>query len=66
MKSYDVAYVLDVKTTNRYEINGIDFEIENGINGENLPVPAVYIINKKCVIDFRHFDQDRAIQKGYR
>lgn len=58
MKSYDVAFSLDEKTTNKYKNFGIDFKIENGPNGENLPVPAVFIINKLGVIVFRHFDPD--------
>jgi len=28
----------------------------NGSNGNNLPVPAVYIINKEGKITYRYFD----------
>lgn len=58
MKSYDVAFGLDSNTIARYKKFGIDFESSNGINGAKLPVPALYIINQKGVIIFRHFDPD--------
>jgi peroxiredoxin len=58
MKSYDVAYVVDSSTINRYLKFGIDFNEANGSNGAALPVPTVYIINQKGVIIFKHFDTD--------
>jgi peroxiredoxin len=58
MKSYDVAFAVDDKTIERYKGFGIDFEKANGVNGANLPVPAVYIISKKGIIAFKHFDAD--------
>jgi peroxiredoxin len=58
MKSYDVAYAVDNTTIEKYKKYGIDFNENNGANGANLPVPAIYVINKKGVIVFRHFDPD--------
>jgi peroxiredoxin len=59
MKSYDVAYKVDSLTISKYKTYGIDFNLTNGTNnGENLPVPAVYVINKKGKIVYRHFDPD--------
>jgi peroxiredoxin len=59
MKSYDVAFAVDDKTIERYKGYGIDFIKANGeANGTNLPVPAVYVINKEGKIVFRHFDKD--------
>jgi peroxiredoxin len=59
MKSYDVAYKVDDKTIERYKNYGIDFTKVNGdTNGTNLPVPALYVINKEGKIIFRHFDKD--------
>ncbi len=58
MKSYDVAFALDTATIEKYKKYGIDFNDANGNNGATLPVPAVYIINQKGVIVFRHFDPD--------
>ncbi len=59
MKSYDVAFKVDDKTIEKYKTYGIDFSAANGAeNGANLPVPAVFVINKEGKIVFRHFDKD--------
>jgi peroxiredoxin len=58
MKQYDVAYPVDAKTVEMYKKYGIDFEQSNGSNGANLPVPAVYIINKEGKIVYRFFNKD--------
>jgi peroxiredoxin len=58
MKSYDVAFGVDAATIEKYKKYGIDFEQANGANGANLPVPAVYIINKEGKITYKHFDAD--------
>ncbi len=47
MKSYDVSFAVDEKTIEKYKGYGIDFTTVNGANGANLPVPAVYVINKR-------------------
>jgi peroxiredoxin len=59
MKSYDVAFAVDDKTIEKYKGYGIDFSQVNGsTNGANLPVPAIYVINKEGKIVFRHFDKN--------
>jgi peroxiredoxin len=58
MTAYKVAFKVDDKTVEKYKGYGIDFDKANGANGATLPVPAVYIINKKGVITYRYFDQD--------
>ena len=59
MRSYDVSYQLDDKTANRYKKLKIDLnEINGQVNRDNLPVPAVYVINKQGVIVYRFFDPD--------
>lgn len=59
MKSYDVAFAVDEKTIEKYKGYGIDFTQSNGVtNGANLPVPALYVINKEGKISFRHFDKN--------
>ncbi|HCW08262.1 MAG TPA: alkyl hydroperoxide reductase [Cytophagales bacterium] len=61
MKSYDVAYKLDEKTVNKYKRINIDLnEINGPVNSENLPVPAVYVINSQGVIVYKFFDPDYA------
>ena len=59
MKSYDVAFKVDDKTIENYKKYGIDFNVANGeSNGANLPVPAVYVINKEGRIVYKYFDMD--------
>lgn len=58
MSAYKVAFELDAKTTEKYKNWGINLQEMNGSNGNNLPVPAVYIINKEGKITYRYFDID--------
>lgn len=59
MKSYDVSYEVDTATITKYKTYGLDFNKMNGdVNGAHLPIPAVYIINKKGEIAYRYFDAD--------
>ncbi len=58
MKAYGVAFKIDSSSVLKYKNYGIDFAVQNGSNGANLPIPAVYIINKQGVIIYRHFDAD--------
>jgi len=58
MKSYGVAFAVDSSTVERYKKFGLDLNDANGSNGANLPVPAIYIINKEGIIVFKHFDPD--------
>lgn len=56
MSAYKVAFELDAKTTEKYKNWGINLQEMNGSNGNHLPVPAVYIINKEGKITYRYFD----------
>jgi len=59
MKAYEVEYQVPENTLSRYRNTGIKLEENNGIrNGNYLPVPATYIINKDQMITYRHFDSD--------
>ena len=58
MKAYNVAYSIDTGMVAKYKSYGIDFLYANGSNGANLPVPALYIINKNGNIIYRYFDVD--------
>jgi peroxiredoxin len=59
MKSYDVAYKLDESSIKKYKRLKVDLNVINGeANKENLPVPAVYVINKQGTIAYRFFDPD--------
>lgn len=58
MKNYQVAFAVDSITVKKYKGFGVDFAQVNGNNGANLPVPAVYIINKEGKITYRYFDEN--------
>lgn len=58
MNAYHVTFQLDEKTTQAYKGYGIILSERNGTNGNDLPVPAVYIISKDGKISYRFFDTD--------
>lgn len=58
MNAYKVAYKVDDETVEKYKGYGIDFLKVNGDNAASLPVPAVYVVNKKGKIIYRFFDID--------
>lgn len=58
MKQYGVNYAVDEKTIEQYKKYKIDFNEVNGSNGTNLPVPAVYVINREGKIVYRFFNSD--------
>lgn len=62
MKAYDVDYAIDSVMLDKYKKYGIDFNIANGENGEHLPVPAVYVINKEGKIVYKFFEPDFRIR----
>lgn len=58
MKQYDVAYEVNDATDMKLKSYGIDLMKNNGKNGKNLPVPAVYIIQTDGKITYKFFDAD--------
>lgn len=57
-KGYQVAYTVDDRTLGRYKNADIDLLAINGQKQAQLPVPAVYIVNKEGAIAYRFFDED--------
>lgn len=58
MKAYDVEFEVPENTLKRYRNAGIKIDEVNGKNGNYLPVPATYIIDKEANITYRFFNQD--------
>jgi peroxiredoxin len=57
MKSYDVSFKLDDKNIEVYKKYDLNFDVINGLaNGPNLPVPAVYVINREGKISYKYFE----------
>jgi peroxiredoxin len=63
MKAYDVEYEVPENTLTRYRNSGIKLEENNGKkNGNYLPIPATYIIDKEANITYRFFQPDYKIR----
>jgi len=58
MKAYEVEYEVPENALKRYRNAGIKIDEINGKNGNYLPVPATYIIDKEATIIYRFFNQD--------
>lgn len=59
MKAYEVEYLVPENTVTRYRNSGIKLDEINGArNGNYLPIPATYIIDKEGNITYRHFHSD--------
>lgn len=56
MNAYQVSFKVDGKTNAKYKIWGIDLNTFNGENGNNLPVPATYIIGQDGRIKFSFYN----------
>lgn len=55
---YRVAFEVDGRSLSRYKNAGIDLLQINQQKHAQLPVPAVYIINKDGTVTFRYFNED--------
>jgi peroxiredoxin len=58
MKAYEVEFEVPGNTLTRYRNTGIKIDEINGRNGNYLPVPATYIIDKESNITYRFFQTD--------
>ena len=59
MKAYDVEFEVPANVLERYHNSGIKVDENNGKkNGNFLPVPAVYVIDKESYIKYRFFQPD--------
>lgn len=58
MNAYGVSFELSDVLVNKYLNRGRDFNVINGTNGSNLPVPATYIISQENKILYVFYDAD--------
>lgn len=59
MKAYDVEFEVPENVLTRYRNSGIKIDENNGKkNGNFLPIPATYIIDKESNITYRFFQPD--------
>lgn len=58
MKAYEVEFEVPENVLTRYRNSGIKVDENNGKNGNFLPIPATYIIDKEGNITYRFFQSD--------
>lgn len=58
MKAYDVEFEVPANTLTRYRNTGIKLDEINGRNGNFLPIPATYVIDKDQTVVYRFFNSD--------
>lgn len=58
MKAYDVEFEVMENALKRYRNGGIKLDEVNGKNGNFLPIPATYIIDKEGYVTYRFFNPD--------
>ncbi|MBC7947595.1 MAG: AhpC/TSA family protein [Chitinophagaceae bacterium] len=58
MKAYEVEFEVPENVLTRYRNSGIKIDENNGKNGNFLPIPATYIIDKESTITYRFFQSD--------
>lgn len=58
MKAYDVEFEVPENTLTRYRNAGIKIDENNGKNGNYLPIPATYVVDKDGAIIYRFFNSD--------
>jgi peroxiredoxin len=61
-RAYGVAFRVDDATVARYKTLGIDLEAASGQTHHELPVPAVFIIDREGVVRFVHADPDYKVR----
>ncbi|MGH8263566.1 MAG: peroxiredoxin-like family protein [Steroidobacteraceae bacterium] len=57
-RAYHVAFEVDAATLAKYKEFGVDLEAASGQKHHQLPVPAVFIIDKEGIIRFVHANPD--------
>jgi len=57
-QAFGLAFKVDEPTVEKYRGYGIDLSKSSGKNHNLLPVPAVYVVDRKGVIRFAHHDAD--------
>jgi peroxiredoxin len=61
-RAYHVAYRLDAQALAQYRAYGVDLEAASGQTHHELPVPAVFIVDRSGVIRFVHANPDYTIR----
>jgi peroxiredoxin len=60
--AFGVAFHVDAATLEKMKAYGIDLDATQGTARHELPVPSVFIIDRRGVVRFRHFDPDYTVR----
>jgi peroxiredoxin len=60
--AFGVAFHVDGATLEKMKSYGIDLEATQGSTRHELPVPSVFIVDRRGVVRFRHFDPDYTVR----
>ena len=63
-RAFGVAYRLDDATYEKYKGYGLDLEQTQGAKHHELPVPAVFIVDRSGTIRFAHSNPDYTVRLG--
>ena len=58
MKAIGIVFQLDEATKREYQNFGLDLQQIQGNDHYELPVPAIYVLNKEMEVVFMHFEAD--------
>lgn len=61
-RAFGIAFRVDDATVKKYKQYNIDLEAASGATHHELPVPAVFIIDRNGVIRFAHWDPDYKVR----
>ena len=61
-KKLGIAFKVDDKTIKKYKTFGIDLEKASGENHFQLPAPAVFVIDKKGIIQFSYINPNYKVR----
>jgi peroxiredoxin len=60
--AFGIAFRVDDATLARYKTLGLDLEVASGEKHHELPVPSVFIIDRKGIIQFAHTNPDYKVR----
>jgi peroxiredoxin len=61
-RAMGVAYRIDDKTYQMMKDHGLDLETTQGTTSRELPVPSVFIIDRRGKVRFRHYNADYKVR----
>lgn len=61
-RAFGIAFRMDDTTYEKYKTYGLDLEASQGAKHHELPVPAVFIVDRKGIVRFAHANSDYTVR----